>query len=306
MGMVKAEKIWFNGKFVNWEDAKIHVLSHVIHYGTSFFEGARCYKTQKGPACFRIHDHMRRLVDSMKIYRTDSPYTIQELVDATLETIRVNKLESCYIRPIIFRGYGELGVNPQHCPLDTVIAVWGWGAYLGADALEKGVSVCVSSWNRLGPNTMPNIAKVGANYMNSQLIKTDALASGFDEGIGLDTRGMISEGSGENIFIVRDGAIYTPSPAASILRGITRDSIITLAKSMGIPVFEQPVPREMLYIADEVFFTGTAAEVTPVSAVDHVKIGNGVRGPITGRLQKEFFNIVSGEAEDRYGWLLYV
>ena len=306
MAMVKADKIWFNGEFVNWEDAKIHVLSHALHYGTSFFEGARCYKTVHGSACFRIHDHMRRLIDSMKIYRTESPYSIEELVEATLETIRVNRLESCYIRPIVFRGYGELGVNPAHCPLETVIAVWGWGAYLGADALEKGVDVCVSSWDRPGPNAMPNMAKVGANYMNSQLIKIDAVASGFNEGIGLDTGGMVSEGSGENIFLVRDEVIYTPSTAASILRGITRDSIITLAKDMGIPVIEKPIPREMLYIADEVFFTGTAAEVTPISSVDHVKIGDGVLGPVTGKLQKEFFSIVSGETEDRHNWLLYV
>ena len=306
MGMVKADKIWFNGELVNWEDAKVHVLSHAIHYGTSFFEGARCYKTTKGPACFRLKEHMRRLVDSMKIYRTESPYSIDELINATLETIRANNLDSCYIRPIVFRGYGELGVNPAHCPLDTVIAAWGWGAYLGAEALEKGVDVCVSSWNRLAPNTMPNIAKVGANYMNSQLIKTDALAGGFHEGIGLDTNGMISEGSGENIFLVRDGILYTPSPAASILRGITRDSIITLAKDMNIPVVEQPVPREMLYIADEVFFTGTAAEVTPISSVDRVKIGSGVRGPITEKLQTEFFKIVLGEIEDRHGWLTFV
>jgi branched-chain amino acid aminotransferase len=306
MGMVKAEKIWFNGELVRWEDAKIHVLSHVVHYGTSFFEGARCYKTNKGSACFRIGDHMRRLVDSMKIYRTESPYTRDELVAATLETIRTNRLDSCYIRPIIFRGYGELGVNPQHCPLDTVIAVWGWGAYLGAEALEKGVSVCVSSWHRLAPNTMPNLAKVGANYMNSQLIKMDALASGFDEGIGLDIDGMVSEGSGENIFLVRDGVLYTTHIGGSILSGVTRDSVVTLARDNGIPVVEQPIPREMLYIADEVFFTGTAAEVTPISSIDHVKIGSGKRGPVTAKLQKDFFDIVSGEAEDRHGWLLYI
>lgn len=306
MAMVKAEKIWFNGELVNWEDAKIHVLSHVVHYGTSFFEGARCYKTVKGPACFRIHEHIRRLHDSMKIYRTKPPYSIQELVDAVAETIRANKIEECYIRPIIFRGYGELGVNPIHCPLDTVIAVWGWGAYLGADALEKGVDVCVSSWNRNAPNTMPNIAKIGANYMNSQLIKLDALANGFNEGIGLDTNGMVSEGSGENIFLVRDGVLYTPSTGASCLQGITRDSVITLAQDLNIPVVEQLIPREMLYIADEVFFTGTAAEITPIASIDHVTIGEGKRGPVTGKLQKEFFRIVSGEAEDRHNWLMYL
>ncbi len=306
MAMVKSEKIWFNGKLVNFEDAKIHVLSHVVHYGSSFFEGARCYKTAKGPACFRIGDHIRRLHDSMKIYRTTPPYSIQELVDAVADTIRANKLEECYIRPIVFRGYGELGVNPVHCPLDTVIAVWSWGAYLGADALEKGVDVCVSSWNHLAPNTMPSLAKVGANYMNSQLIKLDALANGYNEGIGLDTNGMVSEGSGENIFLVRDGVIYTPPTGASCLKGITRDSIITLAKDMDIPVVEQYLPREMLYIADEVFFTGTAAEITPVASIDHVKVGEGVRGPITGKLQKEFFRVVSGETDDRHGWLSYL
>ncbi len=306
MTMQKADKIWFNGEFVNWEDAKIHVLSHALHYGTSFFEGARCYKTVKGPACFRLKDHIKRLFDSMKIYRTEPDYTIEEIIEAVLATIRENKLEECYIRPIIFRGYGELGVNPAHCPLDTVIAVWGWGAYLGAEALEKGVNVCVSSWNRLAPNTMPNMAKVGGNYMNSQLIKMDALANGYDEGIGLDFNGMISEASGENIFIVHNGSIYTTPIGSSILNGITRNSIITLAKEMNIEIIEQQLPREMLYIADEVFFTGTAAEVTPVASIDKVKIGDGVRGPITERLQKTFFNIVSGEVEDRYGWLLFV
>lgn len=306
MAMVKAEKIWFNGTLVNWEDAKIHVLSHALHYGTSFFEGARCYKTTKGPACFRLRDHLRRLYDSMKIYRTTPPYSIDELVSAVVNTIRANRLEECYIRPIVFRGYGELGVNPEHCPLEAVIAVWGWGAYLGADALEKGVEVCVSSWNRLAPNTMPNMAKVGGNYMNSQLIKIDALADGYHEGIGLDIYGMVSEGSGENIFVVRDGVIYTPPTGASVLRGITRDSVIALAKDLGIPVVEQLIPREMLYISDEVFFTGTAVEITPVASVDHVKVGDGRRGPVTGKLQEEFFGIVSGKAEDRHGWLMYM
>jgi len=306
MPMQKTAKIWFNGTFVNWDDAKIHVLSHALHYGTSFFEGARCYNTSGGPACFRLRDHINRLNTSMKIYRTVPPYTAEEMIDAVLETIRVNNMKECYIRPIVFRGYGELGVNPVHCPLDTVIAVWGWGAYLGADGLEKGVNVCVSSWFRLAPNTLPNIAKVGANYMNSQLIKMDALANGFDEGIGLDTNGMVSEASGENIFLVRKGIVYTAPIGASILDGITRNSVISLARDMGIEVIEQMIPREMLYIADEVFFTGTAAEVTPVVSVDRVKVGNGTRGPVTERLQKAFFDIVSGRTEDRYGWLLFV
>ena len=306
MAMQKADKIWYNGEFVNWDEAKIHVLSHALHYGTSFFEGARCYKTINGPACFRLKDHLRRLHNSMKIYRNEPKYNIEEMTDAVLDTIRENKLEECYIRPIVFRGYGELGVNPAHCPLDTVIAVWGWGAYLGADALEKGVNVCVSSWNRMAPNTLPNMAKVGGNYMNSQLIKIDALANGYDEGIALDTNGMLSEASGENVFLVRDGVLYTTPVGASILNGITRNSIIMLAREMNIDIVEQMIPREMLYIADEVFFTGTAAEVTPVSFIDKIKIGDGVRGPITERLQKAFFDIVSGKAEDRYRWLLFV
>lgn len=306
MPMIKSEKIWYNGKFVAWEDAKTHVLTHAIHYGTSFFEGARCYKTNKGPACFRIEDHVRRLFDSMKIYRTTPSYTQADMVEAILETIRVNKIEECYIRPIVFRGYGELGVNPAHSPLDTVIAVWGWGTYLGPEALERGVDVCVSSWNRLAPNTMPNMAKVGANYMNSQLIKMDALANGYDEGIGLDHNGMVSEGSGENIFVVRNGVLCTTPPASSVLEGITQDSIMTLARDMGIPVVQQAIPREMLYIADEVFFTGTAAEVTPIASIDKVTIGAGKRGPITEKLQTRFFDIVSGRAEDTHGWLKFV
>jgi branched-chain amino acid aminotransferase len=306
MPMDTAEKIWHNGSLVPWNEAKIHVLSHALHYGSSFFEGARCYSSAKGPACFRIHDHVRRLFDSLKIYRTDAPYGVDEFVGYILDTIRANKLDACYIRPIIFRGYGELGVNPTNCPLETVIAVWGWGTYLGADALEKGVNVCVSSWNRLAPNTMPNMAKVGANYMNSQLIKMDALAGGFDEGIGLDVNGMVGEGSGENLFLVRDGVIFTPPSGASILSGITRDSVMTLAADMGLTVKEQLIPREMLYIADEVFFTGTAAEITPVATIDRVSVGTGARGPVTERLQKAFFDMVNGVAEDTHGWLTFV
>jgi branched-chain amino acid aminotransferase len=306
MAMVKAEKIWYNGEFINWEDAKIHVLSHALHYGTSFFEGARCYKTVKGPACFRLEDHIKRLFASMKIYRTEPKYSMTEMINATLETIRINKLQECYIRPIIFRGYGELGVNPVYSPIDTVIAVWGWGAYLGPEALEKGTNVCVSSWNRPAPNTLPNLAKVGGNYMNSQLIKMEALANGYDEGIGLDVNGMVSEASGENIFLVRDGVIYTSPIGSSVLNGITRHSVITIAKELGIEIVEQNIPREMLYISDEVFFTGTAAEITPVATIDKIKIGNGRRGHITESLQKVFFDIVSGKAPDRYEWLLYV
>ncbi len=306
MPMVTTEKIWFNGNFVPWSEATVHVLSHALHYGTSFFEGARCYKTVRGSACFRIYDHVRRLYESLKIYRTKPPYELNAFIGYILDTIRVNKLEECYIRPIIFRGCGELGVNPAKCSIETVIAVWGWGAYLGAEALENGVNVCVSSWNRLAPNTMPNLAKVGANYMNSQLIKMEALTNGYDEGIGLDVNGMVSEGSGENIFIVRDGILYTTPAGASILAGITRDSVMVLAGEMGIPVREQLIPREMLYVADEVFFTGTAAEITPVASIDRIQVGDGRRGPITASLQKAFFDIVSGQAEDKHGWLTFI
>ncbi len=304
--MPKADKIWFNGKFVDWDDAKIHVLSHVVHYGSSIFEGVRCYNTRRGPACFRLADHVNRLYDSAKIYRMPIPYEREELSQAILESIRTNGLQACYVRPVIFRGYGSLGVDPSPCPVEVVIAVWEWGAYLGEEALEKGVAVRFSSWNRLAPNTMPLLAKVGANYMNSQLIKLEALADGYVEGIALDAQGHVSEASGENIFMVKNGAIYTPSTGSSILPGITRHTIITLARELGYAVTQRAIPREALYIADEVFFTGSAAEVTPVARIDHIPIGEGIRGPITKALQDAFFGVVSGEADDRYGWLTFV
>jgi branched-chain amino acid aminotransferase len=266
----------------------------------------RCYDSQKGPACFRLKDHINRLFDSAKIYRMPIPYTKEEITKAILETIRVNELKSCYIRPIVFRGYGELGVNPIPCPVQTVIAVWEWGAYLGQDALEKGVSVRFSSWNRLAPNTMPAIAKAGANYMNSQLIKMEANVDGYMEGIGLDTMGYVSEGGGENIFMVKNGKLYTPSTGSSILPGITRHSVIVLARELGYSVNARSIPREALYIADEVFFTGSAAEITPIAQIDRIEIGNGSCGPITKALQETFFKITSGDEEDRYGWLTYV
>jgi branched-chain amino acid aminotransferase len=306
MPIPKSDKIWFNGEFVDWDEAKIHVLCHVVHYGSSVFEGLRCYRAKEGPACFRLVDHVNRLFDSAKIYRMEVPYTRGELVEAALETVRVNGLKSCYVRPIVFRGYGELGVNPLPCPVEVVIAVWEWGQYLGAEAVEKGVSVRFASWNRLAPNTMPALAKVGANYMNSQLIKMEALADGYAEGIALDAMGYVSEGSGENIFLVKNGSIYTPSTGSSILPGITRHSVITLAKELGYPLASRPIPRESLYFADEVFFTGSAAEITPISHIDHIQIGDGSRGPITKALQEAFFSITTGEAEDRHGWLTYV
>ncbi|UCD64937.1 MAG: branched-chain amino acid transaminase [Candidatus Zixiibacteriota bacterium] len=304
--MTPVEYIWMNGKLVKWDDAKVHVLSHVVHYGSSVFEGMRCYKTAKGPACFRLRDHSQRLKNSGKIYRMDIPYSMEEIDQAILDLIGVNKLDACYVRPVAYRGYGTLGVDPSACPVDLAIAVWPWGKYLGEDALEKGVSVCFSSWNRIAPNTMPAMAKAGGNYMNSQLIKLEAISHGYVEGIALDVNGNVSEGSGENIFLVRRGALVTPTFAASILPGITRSSVIKLAEDMGIKVIERNVPREAVYLADEVFFTGSAAEITPISRVDNIQIGEGKRGPITKALQEAFFGIIEGKTEDKYGWLTYV
>jgi branched-chain amino acid aminotransferase len=297
-------KIWHNGQFINWDDAKIHVLAHVTSYGSSVFEGIRCYETQSGPAIFRAREHMRRLRDSAKIYRMDIDYSIEQLVEASVELVRVNGLQSCYLRPLVLRGYGNVGVLATHeNPIESYIACWEWGKYLGDEALNQGVDVCISSWNRIAPNTLPALAKAGANYMNSQLIRMEAHVNGYAEGIALDTAGYISEGSGENIFVVRDGKITTPALGASVLPGITRDTIVQLAQSLGIPVNEAPIPREMLYIADEVFFTGTAAEITPIRSVDRIPVGAGRRGPVAERLQKEFFGIVEGKVADRFGWL---
>ncbi len=306
MTFEKANKIWMNGELVDWEDAKLHVLSHVVHYGSSVFEGARCYKTKRGPAIFRLGAHTDRLFNSAKIYRMDIPYTKEEINQAIVDLIKTNKLDECYIRPIAYRGYHHLGVDPTGCPVDVAVAVWKWGKYLGKEAIEKGVAVCVSSWQRMAPNTLPAMAKSGANYMNSQLVKLEAIGHGYVEGISLDTSGHVSEGSGENVFIVRDGALITPAFASSILPGITRNTVITLAHQMGIKVIEEAIPREALYIADEVFFTGSAAEITPISSIDKVTVGTGARGPITKKLQERFFKIVSGEEEDSYGWLTYV
>jgi branched-chain amino acid aminotransferase len=302
----KVDYIWMNGKLVKWDDAKIHVLSHVIHYGSSVFEGQRCYKTPKGPACFRHQEHVDRLWNSAKIYRMEIPFTKQQVFDAILELVAINGLEECYIRPIVYRGYDSLGVDPRNCPVEVTIAVWPWGKYLGPEAMEKGVSVCVSSWNRSAPNTMPMMAKSGANYMSGQLIKLEAVSRGYVEGIALDSYGHVSEGSGENIFIVRNGKLITPPFSASVLPGITRDSVFTLANELNIEVIEQNIPREMLYIADEAFFTGSAAEISPISFIDDIQIGKGRRGPITEKLQKAYFDILEGRAEDIYNWLTYV
>lgn len=297
------DKIWHNGSFIPWDDARIHVLSHVTSYGSSVFEGVRCYSTPSGPAIFRVREHLRRLVNSGKIYRMDVPYGIDELSEAMRELVQLNKLDSCYFRPIALRGYGDIGVLPFNNPVDVYIACWEWGKYLGEEAFMNGVDVCVSSWTRIAPNTLPALAKAGANYMNSQLIRMEAHLNGYAEGIALDTQGYVSEGSGENIFVVRDGKILTPPLGASVLPGITRDAIFQLAQSLGIPMVETIVPREMLYIADEVFFSGTAAEITPIRSVDRIVVGKGSRGPVTEKLQRAFFDVIEGRAEDHFGWL---
>ncbi len=299
-------KIWMNGSLVNWADAKIHIASHVVHYGSGVFEGARCYATPKGSACFRLDAHIERLLNSAKIYRMETPLTRASVETAILDTIRANQFKACYIRPIIYRGYEALGVNPFPCPVDTAILLWEWGKYLGDDALEKGVDVKVSSWTRMAPNTFPSLAKSSANYANSGLIKMEAIVDGYAEGLALDSFGFISEGSGENVFLVRNGILYTPPQTASILPGITRDSVITLARDLGYRVREEMLPRELLYIADEVFFAGTAVEITPVRSVDKLQVGNGRRGPVTEAIQRAFFDVINGEVPDTYDWLTYV
>jgi branched-chain amino acid aminotransferase len=299
------EFIWFNGKLVPSAQATIHVLSHVVHYGSSFFEGIRCYETPNGSAIFRLTPHIRRLYESARIYRTEIPYAPEQLIAATHELVRANGLRAGYIRPVVFRGLGNIGVDPSTCPVEVAIATIEWGKYLGAEAMEQGVDVCVSSWNRFAPNTLPALAKAGGNYLNSQLIKMEALANGYAEGIALDAAGHVSEGSGENLFLVRDGVVYTPPMSSSALGGITRRSVLTLLEELGVPVREEVLPRELLYIADELFFTGTAAEVTPIRSVDRIRIGSGARGPLTTKIQALFFAIVEGSHPDRHGWLEY-
>jgi branched-chain amino acid aminotransferase len=306
MAFAGTGKIWMNGQLVEWKDATIHIGSHVIHYGTGVFEGARCYATPKGSACFRLGAHMKRLEQSAKIYRMAYPLDVAGWERAVLDTIRANAMHACYIRPILYRGYNELGVNPFHCPVDAAIMVWEWGAYLGQEALEQGVDVKISSWTRMAPNTLPAMAKSSANYANSGLIKMEAITDGYSEAIALDVAGHVSEGSGQNLFIVRDGTIYTPPLGSSILGGITRDSVTTLARDLGFTVAEATVPREALYIADEVFFVGTAAEVTPVRSIDKIVVGAGRRGPVTETLQRAFFDLINGNVPDTHGWLTYV
>jgi len=304
--MEKSDSIWMNGRLVPWDEARLHVLSHVVHYGSAVFEGIRCYRTRSGPAVFRLAEHVERLLNSAKVHRMPPVYTAAQLVAAIQETIRANRLDACYIRPIVYRGYGMLGVNPFPCPVDMAIMVMDWGKYLGPEALEKGVDVCVSSWTRVAPNTLPAMAKSSANYMNSQLMKMEAIKDGYAEGIALDAEGFLSEGSGENLFLVKKGALITPPLVSSVLPGITRDTILTLARRMGLEVHEARLLRETLYIADEVFLTGTAAEITPVRSVDKIVVGKGARGPITEALQKAFFDVIECRVPDEFGWLTFV
>ncbi|MDE1178136.1 MAG: branched-chain amino acid transaminase [Edaphobacter sp.] len=300
MPVTPTANIWHNGKLIPWDQAQIHVMSHVVHYGSSVFEGIRCYTQPNGAGVFRLQEHMQRLVDSAKIYRMPLDYTVDQLSQAVVDVIEANGVAPCYIRPIAFRGYGEVGVNPIKSPIEVYIANFPWGKYVPGN---DGADVCVSSWSRLAPNTMPSMAKAGANYMNSQLIRMEAEINGYSEGIALDVNGYLSEGSGENLFIVRGGVLYTTPLANSVLNGITRNSVITIAKSLGIEVIEQAMPREMLYIGDEAFFTGTAAEVTHLRSVDRILVGDGTMGPITSAIHEEFFGIVNGLKADKYNWL---
>ena len=302
----KADYIWLDGKFLKWEDATIHVLSHVIHYGSCAFDSVRCYNTDKGSVIFRIEDHIKRLFDSCKVYYMDIPFTLDELVDASIELLKKNNLKEAYIRPFVFRGYGTLGINPFNCPVQVALAAWDWGRYLGAEALENGISVQISSWHRPAPNTSPVMAKVASNYMNSQLIKIESIKNGYDEGIALDYFGYVSEGSGENLFMVKNGVIYTPPSNSAILPGITRHCIFQIARELDIRIEKHILPRESLYLADEVFLTGTAAEITPVTKIDNIIVSNGKRGEITEAVQKRYFDIIHGKAEDRNGWLKYI
>lgn len=304
MPITPTEKIWFNGKFIPWDDAKVHVMTHALHYGTSWFEGIRAYKTKKGTAVFRLHEHIVRLANSTKIYRTEIPFSIDAIEKAIVETVRINKQEHCYIRPLVFRGYGEMGVYPVLAPVDVMIAVYPLEHYfLGIS--EKGMDVCVSSWRRAAPDTFPTVAKAGGNYISTALIRMEAVAAGFNDGIALDVNGYVSEGSAANVFLVIDGELLTPPLSASILPGITRDSIINLARDMNMKVREENIPREMLYIADEVFLCGTAAEVAPIATIDKITIGDGTVGSVTKKLRAKFYDVIES-GTDPHGWLTFV
>ena len=306
MRITETEWIWHDGEFVPWADATVHVLCHSLQFGSSAFEGVRCYDTPRGPAIFRLEDHLQRLMNSCKIYRMEVNYTIDDLVAACCELVERNALNACYIRPMVIRGYGAAGMVPFDSPIEVYLPCWPWGTYLGEGALENGIDACVSTWNRMAPNTTPAFAKIAGNYISGQLIKMEALMNGYAEAIALGPDGMLSEGSGQNVFIVHNGTLYTPLIDGTLLPGITRDTIVTLARDAGIPVREQQLPREMLYVADEVFFTGTAAEVTPVRSVDRITIGDGRPGQITQQLQQRFLQTVRGEIADPHGWLTYV
>lgn len=302
----ETEWIWKDGRFIRWADAQVHVLSHSMQFGSAAFEGIRCYHTPKGPAIFRLREHLTRLVNSVKIYRMELAYSIDDLVAASRELVVRNNIEACYLRPMVVRGYGAAGMVPFESPIEVYLPCWPWGAYLGAEALEQGVDACVSSWHRMAPNTVPALAKIAGNYLSGQLIKLEALANGYAEGIALSTNGTVSEGSGQNVFLVDNGELVTTPLDGSLLGGITRSTIIALAKREGLAVREQSIPREMLYMADEVFFTGTAAELTPVRSIDRITIGTGTRGPVTAHVQRAFLDIAHGRAEDTFGWLTHV
>jgi len=305
-GFEKTDWVWRDGELVRWDDATIHVLSHVVHYGSSVFEGIRFYDTPDGPAIFRLPEHIRRFLDSAKIYRMDLGFTGEQIADACSETVRRNNINEGYLRPIALRGYGSPGLNPLPCPIELFVLCWPWGAYLGDEAIAKGIDACVSSWHRMEPNTFPAGAKAGGNYLSAQLMRMEALANGYGEAIALGPGGLLSEGSGQNIFLVRNGVLMTPPIDGTLLAGITRDSIITIARDIGIPVSEGPIPRETLYTCDEAFFTGTAAEVTPIRSVDRIDVGNGTVGPITRTLQQRLLGIARGQLPDSYGWLTVV
>ncbi|HEY3933663.1 MAG TPA: branched-chain amino acid transaminase [Gemmatimonadales bacterium] len=304
--LTETEWIWRDGDFIRWKDAHVHVLSHSMQFGSSVFEGIRCYQTPQGPAIFRLQDHLQRMLTSCRIYRIDLQYSVDDLVAAACQVVERNQIESCYIRPMVVRGYGAAGMVPFDSPIEMYIPCWPWGAYLGEGALENGIDACVSSWHRVAPNTIPAAAKIAGNYLGGQLIKMEALANGFGEAIALGPGGMLSEGSGQNVFIVHGGTLYTPPIDGTLLTGVTRSTILTLASEAGIPVKEQPLAREMLYAADEVFLTGTASEVTPVRSVDRITVGSGKRGPITRQLQRDYLDIAMGAREDRHGWLTNV
>ena len=302
----ETEWIWRDGEFIRWADATVHVLSHSMQYGSSAFEGIRCYNTSRGPAIFRLEDHLQRLIDSCRLYRMDLKYSLDELVAACCELVEKNHMEACYIRPMVMRGYGASSMVPFDSPVEVYLPCWPWGAYLGEGALENGVDACVASWHRVAPNTIPAMAKMAGNYLSGQLIKMEALRNGFAEGIALSPDGTVSEGSGQNLFVVHRGIVYTSTLNGTLLHGVTRNSILTLVRDMEIPVREQEIPRELLYMADEVFLVGTASEVTPVRSIDRITISSGKRGPLTTQVQQRFMDLVHGNAPDPYGWLTYV